>query len=88
MPLGRPRRTRRPAVEVEGDAGPLQDLRSPWPPVLDGLTDADLDAASTLPWQTPPDDTVGHAIAWLNAELMKNVAEIGQLRLMRAASRS
>lgn len=27
-------------------------------------------------------------IAWLNAELMKNVAEIGQLQLIWAASKS
>ena len=36
-----------------------------------------------------PDDreyTVAHMLAWVNAELMKNVAEIGQLRLLRAAS--
>jgi hypothetical protein len=25
-------------------------------------------------------------VAWVNAELMKNVTEIGQLRLLRAAS--
>jgi hypothetical protein len=25
-------------------------------------------------------------VAWVNAELMKNVSEIGQLRLLRAAS--
>ncbi|MEU2674910.1 DinB family protein, partial [Streptomyces sp. NPDC007164] len=62
-------------------------LRTQWLAVLDKLTDADLDAASTLPWQTPPDNTIGHVIAWLNAELMKNVAEIGQLQLIRAASK-
>ncbi|MEV1043391.1 DinB family protein [Streptomyces sp. NPDC050204] len=66
----------------------LQDLRTQWLAVLDKLTDADLDAASTLPWQTPPDNTIGHVIAWLNAELMKNVAEIGQLQLIWAASKS
>ncbi|MGW5015856.1 hypothetical protein ACWEOR_27810, partial [Micromonospora chalcea] len=27
-----------------------------------------------------------HLAAWVNAELMKNVAEIGQLRLLRAAA--
>ncbi|MGW3787450.1 hypothetical protein ACWD5Z_22890 [Micromonospora chokoriensis] len=31
------------------------------------------------------DHTVTHTIGWVNAELMNNVAEIGQLRLMRAA---
>jgi hypothetical protein len=66
----------------------LQDLRTQWLAVLDKLTDADLDAASMLPWQPPPDNTLGHMIAWLNAELMKNVAEIGQLQLIWAASKS
>lgn len=66
----------------------LRDLRTRWLTVLDGLTDADLDATSALPWQAPPDNTVGHMIAWLNAELMKNVAEIGQLRLIWATSTS
>jgi hypothetical protein len=28
---------------------------------------------------------VAHMLAWVNAELMKNVTEIGQLRLLRAA---
>ncbi|MEU2082948.1 hypothetical protein ABZ569_13840 [Streptomyces albus] len=28
---------------------------------------------------------VAHMVAWVNAELMKNVAEFGQLRLLRAA---
>lgn len=32
-----------------------------------------------------PRYTVAHMVAWVNAELMKNVAEIGQLRLQRAA---
>ncbi len=30
--------------------------------------------------------TVAHMVGWINAELMKNAAEIGQLRLVRAAS--
>jgi hypothetical protein len=28
---------------------------------------------------------MGHTASWVNVELMKNVAEIGQLRLLRAA---
>jgi hypothetical protein len=54
-------------------------LRDEWVAVLDTL---DLDAPSTFPW---PDQTVGHTVAWLNAELMKNVTEIGQLRMLRSA---
>ena len=54
----------------------LRGLHREWVETLDS---ADLDAESTFPW---PDGsmTVAHTAAWVNAELMKNVAEIGQLR--------
>lgn len=29
--------------------------------------------------------TVAHTVAWVNAELMKNVSEVGQLMLLRAS---
>ncbi|WP_208113047.1 DinB family protein [Actinorugispora endophytica] len=64
----------------------LRGLRARWLEVLDGLSDADLDAPAPFPWQDDPDKTVAHMLAWVNAELMKNAAEIGQLRLLRAAS--
>ncbi|MDX3660436.1 DinB family protein [Streptomyces sp. ID05-26A] len=56
--------------------GWLRRLKDEWLETVDG---ADLDAATTFPW---PDGalTVAHTVAWVNAELMKNVAEIGQLR--------
>jgi hypothetical protein len=57
----------------------LRGLRDEWVAVLDTL---DLAAPSTFPW---PDKTVGHTVSWVNAELMKNVTEIGQLRLLRSA---
>lgn len=63
----------------------LRDLRSDWIAVLDGLTDADLDAPAAFPWGAEAGLTVAHMIGWVNAELMKNVAEIGQLRLLRVA---
>ncbi len=64
----------------------LRGLHTEWTTVLDGLTAADLAAPAPFPW--PPDSalTVAHTVAWVNAELMKNVAEIGQLRLQRAAA--
>ncbi|WP_326635589.1 DinB family protein [Streptosporangium sp. NBC_01755] len=64
----------------------LRDLRTEWLAVLGRLTDTDLDATAPFPWQDSPELTVAHMLAWGNAELMKNVAEIGQLRLLRAAS--
>ncbi|MEU4834035.1 DinB family protein [Streptosporangium sp. NPDC023615] len=86
---GRPPR-RREEIEWPGDGqaaiGWLRGLRTEWLAVLDGFTDADLDATASFPWQDAPELTVAHTVAWVNAELMKNVAEIGQLRLVRAAS--
>ncbi len=60
----------------------LRGLRDEWVTVLDTL---DLTAPSTFPWPDP-DKTVGHTVAWVNAELMKNATEIGQLRMLRAAA--
>ena len=60
----------------------LRGLREEWIALLPTL---DLSAPSTFPW---PDRTLGHTVTWVNAELMKNVTEIGQLRLLRAAAAS
>jgi hypothetical protein len=69
----------------DGDAAVawLRDLRQEWLTALDRLTDADLDATAPFPWPDGTGHTVAHMIGWVNAELMKNVAEIGQLRLLR-----
>lgn len=64
----------------------LRGLRAEWADVLAGLTEDDLDAVATFPWPGDPVFTVGHTIAWVNTELAKNAAEIGQLRLLRAAT--
>ncbi|MEH1102894.1 DinB family protein [Micromonospora sp. CPCC 205561] len=66
----------------------LRRLRTEWLGLLERLTDADLDGPAPFPWQDDPAYTVAHTIGWVNAELMKNVAEIGQLRLLRAADRA
>lgn len=63
----------------------LRGLRADWLEALDRLTGADLDSTAPFPWQDDPRHTVADMVAWVNAELMKNVAEIGQLRLQRAA---
>ncbi|ANZ35433.1 hypothetical protein BBK82_04390 [Lentzea guizhouensis] len=64
----------------ERAVGWLRDLHAEW---LDVLTTADLEATTDFPW---PDGTmtVAHTAGWVNAELMKNVAEIGQLRRLVA----
>lgn len=63
----------------------LRGLRVDWVEVLDGLADRDLDSVAGFPWQEESAFTVGHTVAWVNTELTKNAAEIGQLRLLRAA---
>lgn len=84
-------RTPRERTEIgwPGDGGRtvawLRDLRTEWLAVLDRLSEADLDGTAPFPWQDDPEHTVAHMAAWVNAELMKNVAEIGQLRLLRLA---
>ncbi|MFE9723780.1 DinB family protein [Streptomyces sp. NPDC005794] len=80
----------RTEVAWPGDAGRtvsrLRELREEWLGVLESLDDTDLDATAPFSWANDPEHTVAHTVAWANAELMKNVAEIGQIRLMRAVS--
>lgn len=64
----------------------LRQLRADWLTALTALTDADLDAPVAYPWPADAGLTVAHLAAWVNAELMKNIAEIGQLRMIRAAA--
>ncbi len=66
--------------------GWLRGLRKDWLAVLERLTEADLDVTAPFPWQGTPEWTVAHMVGWVNSELMKNTAEVGQLRLLRAAS--
>ncbi|GAA1914022.1 DinB family protein [Streptomyces sodiiphilus] len=87
------RRTPRERTDVAwpGEGGPaiawLRGLRDEWLTVLTGLTDSDLDFTAPFPWPHDSAYTVAHMAAWVNSELMKNATEIGQLRLLRAASR-
>lgn len=69
----------------DGVAAQLRSLRAAWLPLLDGLTDDDLARPAPFPWPAGSDETVAHMVAWVNAELMKNAAEIGHLRLQHAA---
>jgi hypothetical protein len=38
-----------------------------------------------FPWPNDPEHSIAHMVGWVNVELTKNSAEIGQLRLLRAA---
>jgi hypothetical protein len=64
----------------------LRELASRWRAALVGLTADDLLAPAAFPWPADAGRTVGHMVSWCNVELTKNVAEIGQLRLIRAVS--
>lgn len=72
--------------DAERTAERLRELREEWLEALDGLDEAALDATAPFPWAHDPERTVADMAAWVNAELMKNVAEIGQLRMVRAAA--
>lgn len=80
----------RPEIGWPGDGRAtiewLRGLRMEWLTVLDRLTDADLDLIAPFPWQDNSERTVAHMVGWVNSELMKNTAEIGQLRLLRAVA--
>ncbi|OEV03181.1 DinB family protein [Streptomyces oceani] len=81
----------RTAVTWPGPGEPtlawLRGLRTDWLAVLDELTEDELTATAPFPWQHDHEHTVAHMVSWVNAELLKNVAEIGQLRMLRAAER-
>lgn len=57
----------------------ISDLHRDWTSFLDGCTEDDLEQPFPFPWAQPRPLAV--AAAWVNAELMKNVAELGVLRL-------
>jgi len=69
----------RPAVEW------LRELGARWGSVLDQLDDEILDGPASFPWPAEADRSVADTAGWVNAELMKNAAEIGTQRLLRAS---
>jgi DinB superfamily len=62
----------------------LRDLATQWRELLPR---ADLTRQSAFPWGADAGRTVAHTALWVNVELTKNISEIGQLRLLRAAGR-
>lgn len=54
--------------------------------LLRRLTEVEPDRPAPYPWLEGSDRTVADSVAWVNAELMKNVAEIGQPRMLRHAT--
>ena len=65
----------------------VRGLRERWVTFLnDPVGQPDMAAAASFPWADNADRTNEHVLWWVNAELMKNTAEIGQLIRIRAAS--
>lgn len=64
----------------------LRTLHDDWAVALERLTEADLDGAAPFPWAPDSGRTVADMAGWVNVELMKNAAELGQLRLLRTAT--
>jgi hypothetical protein len=62
----------------------LRRLAEQW---RDALAQANPRAPSVYPWGEGTEYTVTHTALWVNVELFKNISEIGQLRLLRAAGR-
>lgn len=62
----------------------LETLSRDWSAMLETLADDDLEKPFAHPWTEPRPFRV--ALAWANAELMKNVAEIGAMRHLFEAS--
>lgn len=63
----------------------LRALAAQWRSLLAGFSADDLLRPSSYPWGPDADLTVAHTALWVNVELTKNISEIGQLRMLRAA---
>lgn len=64
----------------------LRRLSGEYLELFDDLDDSLLDGPSSFPWAPETERTVAETLAWANVELMKNISEIGQLRILRAAT--
>lgn len=65
----------------------IRELATRWKQVLADLPAADLDRTAPFPWANRADRTLGHLVFWVNAELMKNAAELGQLKMAHTTAR-
>lgn len=62
----------------------IRELAVQWRALLADLDEPALSRPVPYPWDPPK--TLAHLVSWVNIELTKNIAEIGQLRLLRAAT--
>ncbi|QZT54794.1 DinB family protein [Mycolicibacterium austroafricanum] len=66
-------------------AARLRTLAAQWREVLAAITVERLAEPAAFPWGIAENRTVADTVLWVTVELTKNAAEIGQLRLLRAA---
>lgn len=81
---------RRPTEVMWAGTGPaavsqVRGLAGQWRELLADMASSRLAESSTFPWGTTDPRTVADTALWVTVELTKNAAEIGQLRLLRAA---
>ena len=86
------RKGRDPSEVIWAGDGPaavtrVRALAADWRNVLADIDERDLTAAATFPWGANTEHTVADTVLWVTVELTKNISEIGQLRLIRAAGR-
>ncbi|MET9063453.1 DinB family protein [Streptosporangium sandarakinum] len=79
------------AIPWPGDAasavGWLTECRDRWAGALDSLNETELNSTERSRWFPDGTLSLGHVLAWVNIELMKNAAEIGSLRHLYNADR-
>ncbi|PRC41968.1 DinB family protein [Mycobacterium sp. ITM-2017-0098] len=63
----------------------LRDLADEWRKLLATMSSVTLAEPVAFPWGAEDGRTVADTVLWVTVELTKNSAEIGQLRLLRAA---
>ena len=68
-----------------GAVSRLRVLAAQWRELLAAITVERLAEPAAFPWGTAERRTVADTVLWVTVELTKNTAEIGQLRLLRAA---
>ncbi len=64
----------------------LRELADEWRKLLANMNSATLAGPAAFPWGAGESRTVADTVLWVTVELTKNAAEIGQLRLLRAAT--
>lgn len=81
-----PERAAIPWPGPDAAAHALRDLAQRWRARLTAFDSAELERAASFPWGPDSGRTLADMVLWAHVELTKNVAEIGMLRLLRAAS--